>query len=179
MAVSALSGFAQVAMNWNLQENLPASGLNLPAVQNSSAFNFKIPYSTGGNVANGANEFIGMFQAIAASGSATIDLTNLTDILQYTAVNLARFKGILFCLLSPTQDTTNGTLASSVTIGNAASNANLMFMNSTTPTFKLNNGDFIEYATGIAAGIVVDSTHKSLKILNNDAVLAAIFGSTT
>ncbi len=184
MALSSLTGNALMSLKWNAQQNLPSSGFNLPPVGNTSAFNKNISYSTGGNVANGANEFCGFFQTVAPSGTATINLQNLTDILQYPSIALVRMKSILLWLLAVADDSTNGTACSSVTIGNAASNANPLFMTVATSTFPLGNGDAICYATGSAAGITVDASHLNIKIANNDVAVAAcvlvgIFGATS
>lgn len=134
--------------------------------------------------AGGADELISKVYTAAASGTVSIDLTSLVDALQVSGISLARVKGLLFRLLSVADDATNGTACSSVTIGNAGSNPNIMFLDDPTHGVILSNGDFIAWGTPQAAGIAVSSSHKVILITNNDsgngmAVQVSILGGTS
>ena len=89
----------------------------------------------------------------------------------------------MMALLNAVQDSVNGTACTGVTVGAAGSNPNLMFLNSTTPTFGLLNGDVIAYGTTTAAGITVSSSHCNVLITNTDsghgAAVLASFGICT
>jgi hypothetical protein len=135
-----------------------------------------------GSGLNQVNEPISYIQSVGIGSTLNLDLTTLTDILQVTNINLTIIKAILIELLSPTQDG-SGTLASSISIGAAAANPWSTGPFGATDTQKIFNGG-LYYATNFsAAGFPVDATHKVLKIVNNDAGLAAsvritILGST-
>ena len=184
MAFDALTGYAQVGFNWTAQKNGPTSSISFPATVNQNTINAKSSVVLGDNVANGANELACWIQTITASGTATIDLTSLTDILNFTGVALVRLKSFAFWLLGTADDATNGTACSSISIGNAGSNGNALDMGAVANTRTLLNGDWTAYGTRQAAGKTVDSTHKNVLITNNDgsnaaAVLIALFGATS
>ena len=151
-------------------------GINLPTISYAS--------TTANAAVGGADEFISFVQTVNASSSVTIDLTALTDILKQSSVSLARVKFMMFRLLSAADDATNGTAASSITVGNNASNDFLGWLAGTTPTFSVSNGGCVLFSEPSAGGKTVDGTHKILKITNNDAGVAAkvqitIVGGTT
>lgn len=80
-------------------------------------------YALGTKVANGASggadEIFSFQQAITGGGSATLDLTAMTNQLQQAAVNIVRIKAIMLQLLNTTDDSTITTpAASSVTVTN-------------------------------------------------------------
>jgi hypothetical protein len=105
---------------------------------------------------------------IGSPGTVTIDLTTLTDLAERTAQAFARLKLGAFMLL-PTAKGGNG--CAGVTIGNAATNANTLFFGAATDTAPLENGDWILWVKGTAAGKVVDATHKSILVTNADAAI--------
>lgn len=107
---------------------------------------------------------------VTASGTTNVDLTALTSVVGDANMTVARVK--LFCLeLLAVAD--GGTACSSVTVGNAASNAWAWILSVATTTYPLKNGDWVAWKSSDATGVVVDSTHKVIKVLNNDAVNAA------
>ena len=173
MAFDAITGYLQVASNWNVQKNGPSSGLGFPPTVNSNSLNLKQQYTTGGAVANGINEESATIITIAPGGSATVNLQNLIDVLGVPNVVLVRLKKIVFCLLSPTQDTINGTVCSGVTIGAAPTNPSPLNLGSPSQTVKLFNGDVYGYATGNAAGIPVGAGSSNVLLTNNDSGNAA------
>lgn len=172
MGISSLNVSMQGGQTWSAQNNI--TGSSYSPTSNSNKISKSVNLGTGAaNAAlGGADELISFQSSISASSSLTIDLTSLTDILQTAGVNLARVKAYCFRLLNATDDPVYGTAASSVTIGNAASNSQ-QFNLSAAATFQAFTGGFWEYMDLRAAGFTVDGTHKSVKILNNDAVLAA------
>ena len=184
MAIGSVGGYIAHIVNWSVANNAPASSLSLPSTQNSGQTTKKISFVTGGNIARGANEFASFFNTITAGGSLTINLQSLTDILGFTGIVLLRVKGYRLWLLSVADDATNGTVASSVTIGNAGANPFPFELGAGSQTRTLQNGDSISYETGSAAGLAVSAGALNVKIQNNDGgnaacVLFDIFGATT
>ena len=173
MAFDGFSGFLNFQFNYAPSKNGPSSGITFPANGLSNTLTKKISYVLGGNVAGGVNEVALNIVTIAASGNTTLDLTSLTDVLGFASVALVRVKAFFFWLLSAADDSVNGTACSGVTVGNAATNANLLNMGGTTPTFTLGNGEVWAWGTGKAAGLTVDATHKNVLITNNDGAVAA------
>lgn len=102
---------------------------------------------------------------IAAAATTTVDLTSgQTDPLG-GAVAFARIRRLIF--LHPLES-----LASSITIFNAASNS-FQGPVSAAGTVTLFPGEGFCFWTMSPTGRVVDGTHKNIKILNNDATNAA------
>jgi hypothetical protein len=167
MAFDNFTGYLQASLNYNASKNGPTSGLNFPATPNGNTLNLKTAYTVGSG-AGQINEIVAEIVTIAASGSATIDLTVLIDILGFAAA-LTKLKEFLFCLLNATQDSINGTACTQVTIGNAGTNPNPLNFGGATMTKLLTNGDIDSYATASAAGIAVSGTVKNVLVANNDA----------
>lgn len=181
MAYSALSAFIQIQWNYSVSGAAVSSSISFPAASAANTFNLKNSYTLGSG-AGAVNGVVAGIQTITASSNVSIDLTSLTDVLGLS-LNCARIKAVMFDLLSTSQDSTNGTNCASVTIGNG-SNPNAMFLTNNTYTFNLNNGAIIGWADAGATGSVVNSTNKTIKILNGDgansaAVLYAIDGATS
>ena len=109
--------------------------------------------------------------AVLVSGSGT-NLQSLLDVLGQT-VSLVRIKGLLFQLLSTSDDQANGTACSGVTVGNAATNANKMFLGAQSHTLVLGNGEAVAWVSPSAAGLAVDGTHLNVLVTNNDVVNSA------
>lgn len=178
MALSSLTFKSTVNISINAQNNLTPT--NLGPVQNSS--NLSKVNSLGTAAADaavgGADEVFSYIISIAGSGTATLDLTNQTDVLNVASVSLARVKDVQFQLLSTTDDTVNGTTCTSVTMGNNGSNDwvsqshNGWFLTNTS-NFDLPNGSLMRFSTPSATGNVVDSTHKIIKFTNNDSTNTA------
>jgi hypothetical protein len=143
---------------------------------------------------SGSDELVASLVTLTASGGGTpslsLNLTALngaagqpTDVCGQT-VNFARVKAIRIQLLNTAQDPTNGTSCSSITIDNTVANAlsaqshSGWFDNAGEATtagskFTLTSGARLTYEAANAAGLVVDGTHKIIKLTNNDAVNAA------
>lgn len=138
---------------------------------NAAQFSYSQAY-TAGTGANQADTIYLTTGTIAASGSTTIDLTALTDIYGNN-ISFARVKALYFEL----QTTTT---ASSVSIGNAAANQALQgaanFLDAGTDIIRVLNGGCLFFSAGPSStAFTVDSTHKSLKFLNNDGSNTATY----
>jgi hypothetical protein len=107
---------------------------------------------------------------VAHSSNATLDLMNFTDLMDRAAQAFARIKFVAFFLPSTAQDATVGTDATSVTIGNSGANASLLFLGAAADTLTLKNGGWHMNNDPSAAGVLVDATHKDVKVVNNDTV---------
>lgn len=117
----------------------------------------------------GADAGVAAVYDVAAAGTTTIDLSSLTTLDDQTAQALARVKFVAVMLL-PTAK--GGTACSGVEIGNAATNANTLWMGAATHTTLLENGDWLVWGKGPAVGKAVDATHKSILVTCTDAVVA-------
>jgi hypothetical protein len=194
MALSAVTGTSlKIVAVLNPQLNL--TGTDYQPNVNQSIVSKAIAFVLGGNVALGINQIVSVVTTIAASGSLSIDLTALTNLLQQASVNLARVKAIILRVLSVADDATNGTAAVGVTVDNTVANAlssqaNSGWFNNAAEgagagsRFCIPNGAILVFATPSAAGVLVDGTHKIIKLTNLDgavtvAVQYTIFGSDT
>jgi hypothetical protein len=122
---------------------------------------------------NKANELYVNVVVIGAGESATIDLTNVVNPAG-EAVSFSTVQGLYLQLLSESDDSTNGTNCSSVTVFAANADAFQAFLTGTAQSVKLSNGDFIAWATQ-TAGVAIQSNSKNLFIQNNDSVnIAAV-----
>lgn len=115
--------------------------------------------------------------SIAASGNQVLDLTALTDTLG-NALSFAGIKAIFIQLLGTADlapdGVTTGNGCTGITVGNNATNPfSAPISDQATGTITFVNGEQFGRGRDSAAGWTVDATHKSLKIVNNDAVNAA------
>jgi hypothetical protein len=184
MALDSLTFKATVGLSITAQKNI--TGSDYSPIQNTSTITkaVNLGTSSGNATAGGADECASFIQSIAASGSASIDLTSLTDFLAATGVSLARVKSITIRLLSAADDSAVGTAAGSITIDNTVTNALSSQSNSgwfsnaaegaaNGSKFTIPNGAYLSFGVANAAGVVVDSTHKLIKVTNNDGSLSA------
>jgi hypothetical protein len=184
MALSTLTSTLLIQLGWQAAKIL--TGDNYSPNQNATTLKSSSSIGTvaGNTAVGGGDELCSSIVSVAGGGTATIDLTAMTEITGATPISLARVKGILFRLLNPTLDATNGTLASSVTLGNNAANdfisqaANPGYLGSATSTLVIPNGGAAAFIFPSGNGVVVDATHKIIKVTNNDGVVAAKFEST-
>lgn len=185
--ISTLSGTIADSIRWSASNNILAQQ---PISQGD---NVQTSYDFGTGAANaavsGADEIVSFLQVIAPSGSATINLQSVLNILQQAGVALARLKGYKIRLLTSgtkgAVDTVNGTLCSSITVGNAPSNGNPLEMGAVANTYTIKNGGSHQHFDPSAAGFVtVTGTTKNVLITNDDSVRSAavqitLIGATT
>jgi hypothetical protein len=180
MALTTLTSTLLIQLGWNAAKGL--TGDNYSPNQNASTLkspNGTVGTSAGNTAVGGGDELCSSIVSVAAGGTATIDLTAMTEITGATGISLARVKGILFRLLNAGLDATNGTAASYVTLGNNAANdfigqaANPGYLGSATSVLQIPNGGAAGFIFPSGNGVVVDATHKILKITNNDGAVAA------
>lgn len=168
---SALSTLSfSFAFNPTWTAKVSVTGLS-GAIQNQNNLNKTISLSTSASdaAANGASQLYYAQVTLAGAASTTIDLSSFTDIVGRTAQSMARIKAFYFRLLNSTDDSSITTTPSSFSVGNAAANAHALGLSVATTTRDFVPGDSQGWATQSAAGLVVDGTHKNIKILNNDA----------
>lgn len=185
MAISTLTTTFKAGVTWSASVNLTGTDYS-PLTQ---AGNINKTYALGTASANsasgGGDEFISYIISLAASANTTVDLTNVTNIVQQSGVSFARIKGYMIRLLSTSDDSTNGTNCTSITVGAAASNMQNLELGGNTNTFTLGNGGCHQHFDPSAAGFsTVGASTKNIKFLNNDATNAAaiqltVAGATT
>lgn len=179
MALDSLTSTLKIQMNWTAEDSL--TGDDYSPVSNTGTITHQssVGTSAANAAAGGGNELCSFIQSIAASSSAVIDLSSLTNILQASAISLARVKGIVIRLLSATDDETNGTAAEYITVGNNASNdwtsqsGGRGWLASATSVIDIPNGGAVGASFPTAAGVLVDSTHENVKVVNGSSTLAA------
>lgn len=184
---------SSILVQANLNATLAVTGAAYTAPSVNDTVSKKVTYSTSqanavasGNT-TGSDESYSAITSIAGGGTATLDLTALTDLFGQ-ALNFARVKGIVIQLLSATDDSTvvtgASTAASQITVGNAALNAFPLPLGALTHTIVLKNGEAFAWTSPTAAGVAVSATAKNLLITNNDGTNTAkvqitLVGGTT
>ncbi len=173
MPLDSLTSSISAGLTIDARKNI--TGADYQPIQNNTTITKRVALGTAvaNGVAGGADSLVSFIQSIAASGTATIDLRALTDILNQGAQVWARLKGLLIRLLSVADDATNGTAATQVVIGNAAMNANTLFLGAAAHTIVLKNGCFVAWGDPGAAGNTVSAAAKDVLITNSDAGVAA------
>lgn len=165
------SGNASVTLSNRHSINKANSGsLNATAVeQNYSTTN---QFTSIGAGALAFNEIYCAVRTLAGGASETLDLYGgLTNEIGDT-INFARIKSISIELLTTTT-------ASSITVGNAASNPWTGPLGGTTPTITIRNGGFFAASCSDATGFTVtNASADSLKVLNNDGSNTATYRLT-
>lgn len=179
----ALTGSLKVQAQWTAATI--AASTNYQATQNANTITKNLPFTLGTTALNKCNQIYSQITSIASSGSHTFDLSAaFTNVLGNAAATFARIKGFVFQVLSVADDAVNGTACSGVIIGNAGGNDVLLAVSAqpgldeVASTFQMGNGDVWAFFSAGANGIVIDSTHKSLKVANNDGAIACAFQMT-
>ncbi len=172
MAIGSLTVNVAQMQRWNAQ-NLPTGSIS--PITNGSQNNLQQAYGTdAANAAvGGADEYFNFLINLTSSGSSTLDLTTMTNVLGQASVSIARIKAYQFQLLSVAQDATNGTACTSIAIGNAATLGQLLNLDDSTATFTVFTGGSWAYSDQTAGGFAVSGSTKNLKFLNNDSGHAA------
>lgn len=185
--ISTLNGTINDSIGWNASNNITAQQ---PYTQGDAvATGYSFGTANANAAVGGADELVSFLQTIAPGGSATIDLQSITNILQQTGVALVRLKGYKIRLLSSgtvgAVDSVNGTLCSSVTVGNAGSAPNPLELEDATYRYRIKNGGSHQHFDPSAAGFVaVSPSSRNILITNNDGSVAAavqvtVVGATT
>ncbi len=161
----------------NINAGLAQAGLS-SGITSSNTASKTTQYTKGNanNAALGADEAYFLLTTVSASSNETINLQNFSDVCGENAL-LARLKCVRIHLLGASEtapDGTAGTACSSVTVGNAGTHPNELFMGGTTQTFTVNNASCLTYQDGSAAGIAVSSTACNVLITNNDSANSAV-----
>jgi hypothetical protein len=176
MAISNVSATFSVGISYQAQGAAPGSQYQPTTAQGNPKKN--IAFKTGTTTAGQVNEIASKIFAIAASGTTTISLQSLTDVLGQT-VNLVRVKGLLFQLLSTADDSVNGTACSGVTLNaTPPSHPFLGFLGGTNPTITLGNGEALAWLSPSANGTGVSGSAYQIEVTNLDSTNAAAFQVT-
>jgi hypothetical protein len=170
MAINSLSATFSMGISYQAQGAAPGSQYQPTTAQGAPKKN--IAFKTGTTTSGQINELASAIFDVTASGTATINLQSLLDVLGQT-VTLVRVKGLLFQLLSMADDASYGTACSGVTIGNAGTHPFLGFLGGTDPTITLGNGEALGWLSPSANGLSVSNTTENILITNTDSTNAA------
>jgi hypothetical protein len=170
MSIESVTATFSMGVSYQAQGASPGAQYQPTTAQGNPKKN--IAFKTGTTAAGQINEVGSKIFSIVASGTATVNLQALADVLGQSA-DLVRVKGLMFQLLSATDDSDNGTACSGVTIGNAGTHPFLGFLGGTTPTITLGNGEALGWLSPSANGLAVSSTVCNILITNNDGSNAA------
>lgn len=180
MAVDSLRLTAGLSFGFRVKKAVVGSG---PREQGYT-YSLSIAFGTGAG-AGACNELYAAVRTLAASTTEDIDLSAaLTNVLGEAAVTLARIKAILVWLLSTSQSVgteavsggsarVTGTACSSITLFGAASNPWQGPLVGATAKLTVDNGNGFQQTRNTAAGWVVDGTHDTLRVTNDDGAVAA------
>ena len=183
MLPAALAGLASLTstitaqVGWNA--TLAITGSDYSTIGNATTI--KASKSNGTAIANaslgGANELYTAVTSVVTTGSVSIDLTSISDILNQAAGSVARVKGILVRLLSSTDDSVIGTAVAYVkldtTVANGLASQSGSGWLEAVSIADIANGDGYLWWSAQAGGVVVDSTHKVIKFTGTDGALTA------
>lgn len=172
MAASTLTGSITHSVQATLGKTQTGTDYSPLAASFSLSKKISFAGTTANNAAGGADDCISYIVSIAASGTSTIDLQALNSLLQLSAGAIVRIKGWQIRLLDATDDATNGTACTDITVGNAASNAQQLNLTAT-HTMTIYSGGSMSYVDRRAGGFTVSASAKDLKIVNNDSSAAA------
>lgn len=161
LTLSGLGQFARPGQFAPVQVQLGTATLPLPPVVASLLF---------GAASGQMNLLVCQSRGLQAGASETLDLftgTDAKDIDGQTAA-FRLLKWAIFWVIA-------GGDSTGVTVGNAASNAQLMTLGGTTPTATIYPSG-PPLLLGSPAGSVVDASHKNLKVLNNSPTALVTYG---
>lgn len=177
-ALDSLSATITASIGWQATKNI--TGSDYSSNQNNSTIRKTMTIGTtvANAVAGGGDELYSAVTSLAPSASLSLDLTSFADILSQSGISLARVKAILIRVLSTTDDSVIGTAATPCMIDCTVANALLSqsgsgWFKAATSTFDIPNGGFIMFGTPAAAGVLIDGTHKVVKVTCNDGSLTA------
>lgn len=175
-----LQAFSQFQMGWQYQNT--QAGFNNTG--NQSQITKRVEYTTGTG-ADQADLVFAELGTLAPSEITTFDLTSVVDLLNQST-SFTKVKSVMLWCLNPT-DNDIGTTAASIQLGGAGTLAALEGSTgfwSAGATQCVRNGGVLSMSRPDAAGAPISGSAKNLKLVNNDAVVAAayylvIIGSNT
>ncbi len=172
-----LNAIFSSSCSWTLVDDI--TGLSSGRVS-SETLSKTVSLGTGAanNVANGANEVVYTRLTLAGAGTSTIDLNSLTNVVG-ASISFARVKAIRIRLLSTLDDSTNGTAATHIVVGNGAapwisSSSGRGWLVAGNDLITIPNGGYLEFATPGATGVLSGAGAKDLLITNGDASVTAV-----
>jgi hypothetical protein len=175
MGINSLAFTNNISTQWTAANNV--TGSDYSPTTNPSTISKKITLGTtvANSAAGGADELYSAITTVTTSNTATLNLQNITDIMNTSGVTLARAKYIKVRNLSLTDDPTYGGGASSITVGTSVanglqSNGSKGWFSNPNSAFDIANGDYMEWGTTGTTGVSITSTNSILKLANNDAV---------
>lgn len=183
--ITSVTGNLVATSTWSASQTQSGGSTAQPAIQSNGNTIARASFTSTGSGANSINQVAVKVYSIGASSSTTIDLSAaIRNVVNASDATFARIKSITITLLTSTTtsgnyDATQGTACTSITIGNAASNAWISVSNrggfgGTTFTFDIPNGGSMSWSVDNANGFAITSgSNCNLKILNNDASVAA------
>ncbi len=165
MGISTVVAALQTEFKWTVSNNI--TGVNYNPTSNSGDIRKTYNFGTASaNAASGGGDEVFSFQqTISSASSATLDLTAMTNLLQQAAVSIVRIKGVIFRLLSQTDDSTISANSTNVTMENQTpANPAPLFPNGGSGlTLALTTGGGI--ITSVAIGVAGSGYPKSATFL--------------
>lgn len=169
MAITTASGSFALATSFKVVK----ANTSLNPTNSSQSFNTVLSFTSAGAGAGAFNEQYVAVRTLAGGATETLDLYgSLTNLVSET-INFARIKYIGIELLTTTT-------ATSITVGNAASNGFVGPFGAATHTITIRNGGFwgVGCADATGLGTVTNSSTDNLKIANNDGSNTATYRIT-
>ena len=162
-----------LASTFRLQATEAITGNGAPAISQNILASTTSTFTTGTTAASTANQVRRWVQSVTMNSNVTVDLSAaFTNVMGVPTATFARIKAYRFKLMTDGEldadGTAIGTAATQVKIGGAASNGHPLWLDSQTDVIVLNNGAVVMHADLNGTGVVVDSTHKNLYIVNSD-----------
>ena len=177
---NSLTSSVTIGATWDFHK----TNTGLSDTVNNSSLSSKLSFSNGAG-AGAAEELYSAIRTLAGGATETLDLSGaLTNLVGDAAIAFTKIKAVIIELLSTTQDSTNGTAASSISVGNAASNQALLKadggpLGAAAHTVTIPNGGWFAWGTTSAAGCTVANGAKdNLKVTNDDGAVTAAYRIT-
>lgn len=153
--ISTVTASMKASFLWQCGNSLTGSAYQQTTNNGGIAASYPFGTAAANSAVAGADEVFTFQQAISGAGSATVDLTAMTNILQQATVNIVRIKGYMIRLLSAANDgtiTVPPATAIAVTNIGPATPSPLDFGNGGTgATVTMSVGSTI--VTGVAVGV--------------------------
>jgi|SRR5579871_396274 len=178
--MSALTVNSRLTLPITAQNNVTGADYSPTANQSTINKTLTLGTASANGAANGSDEIYSTILTVTGGSNTTIDLTNITDLLNTAAVNLVRVKMILIRNLDSVDDPTNAPApnASFITVGNNGANdfvstSGSGWFNTAASVFDVAKGDFLFWGTKGTAGSVTSGSKKIIKLVNGDGTNTA------